>query len=321
MRALIHVSGSRTRAAIVAVTLEETRPLPGQWRTRLNMGGAWHILRRWPVFPAIVMATLIIFAVFAPLIAPHDPKQGGLQASSRPPMWLEGGSGTYPLGTDVQGRDLFSRVVYGARVSALIAGTVIAAGGIGGTVIGLLAGFRGGLVDELAMRAVDFVLAMPFLLVALVVVIAIGQSLTLIIILLILFSWDSFARVVRAETLQLKSAGYVDLARIAGASPMRIMFRHILPGLLGSVLVVASLRVGGLILTEATLSFLGVGVPPSVPAWGVMVADGRNYLATAWWISLVPGMAILTVVMGVNFLGDWLRDWFDPRLRQLDRAT
>lgn len=235
-------------------------------------------------------------------------------------MWLEGGRGTHPLGTDVQGRDLLSRVIFGARVSAMIAGTVIAAGGIGGTVIGLIAGYKGGLVDEIAMRAVDFVLAMPFILVALVVVIVFGQSLGLIIILLILFSWESFARVVRGETLQLKTANYVELARIAGASPFRIMFRHILPGLLGSVLVIASLRVGGLILTEATLSFLGVGVPASIPAWGVMVAEGRNYLDTAWWISLMPGLAIFLVVMGFNFLGDWLRDWFDPRLRQLGAA-
>jgi peptide/nickel transport system permease protein len=167
------------------------------------------------------------------------------------------------------------------------------------------------------MRAVDFTLAMPFLLVALVVVVVFGQSLELIIVLLILFGWDNFARVVRAETLTLRESDYVSYARIQGASQWRILFRHILPGVVGSVLVIGSLRVGSLILTESTLSFLGVGVPPDTPAWGIMASDGRQHLSRAWWIATMPGIAIFLVVMGFNFLGDWLRDWFDPRLRQL----
>ena len=277
----------------------------------------WGFMRRYPVIPIVILVLLVTCAVFAPLLSPHDPVRGNLRASGIPPVFMSGGTWEYPFGTDIQGRDILSRVIYGARVSTIIAGAVLLAGGIGGTLIGLIAGYRGGIVDQVAMRAVDFTLAMPFLLVALVVVIVFGQSLTLIIVLLILFGWDNFARVVRAETLALREADYVQIARIAGASELRVLFRHILPGVLGSVLVIGSLRVGALILTESTLSFLGVGVPPNTPAWGIMVADGRQHLGTAWWISTMPGGAIFLVVVGFNFLGDWLRDWFDPRLRQL----
>lgn len=277
----------------------------------------WGFMRRYPVVPVVILVLLVTCALLAPILSPHDPVRGNLRASGIPPVFMSGGTWEYPFGTDIQGRDILSRVIYGARVSTIIAGAVLLAGGIGGTLIGLIAGYRGGIVDQVAMRAVDFTLAMPFLLVALVVVIVFGQSLTLIIVLLILFGWDNFARVVRAETLALREADYVQIARIAGASELRVLFRHILPGVLGSVLVIGSLRVGALILTESTLSFLGVGVPPNTPAWGIMVADGRQHLGTAWWISTMPGGAIFLVVVGFNFLGDWLRDWFDPRLRQL----
>ncbi len=277
----------------------------------------WRGFRRYPVLPLAVLVILIVFAIFAPLLAPHDPKQGDLRDRNIPPIFMDGGSSDHVLGTDLQGRDILSRVIFGARISMIIATTVVLAGGVGGTLIGIVAGYRGGWLDELAMRTVDFTLALPFLLVALVVVIVLGQSLTLMIVLLILFGWDSYARQVRAEVLTLRDAEYVQIAQIQGASLVRIIFRHILPNLWGIILVVSSLRVGGLILTESTLSFLGVGVPPSTPAWGIMVADGRAYLDTAWWVSFMPGVAIFLVVMSFNFLGDWLRDYFDPRLRQL----
>ena len=217
---------------------------------------------------------------------------------------------------DSLGRDMLSRVIYGARIALMVAVSVIVAGGVSGTIIGMFAGYLGGLVDEVAMRIVDLLLAMPFLLVALTVVIVFGQSLTQMIILLIIFSWDNFARVVRAESLRIRRDAYVDAARIAGASNIRIVFRHILPGVFGVVLIVASLRVGQLILIEATLSFLGAGLPKTVPAWGVMVADGQDWITTAWWVAAVPGFMIFIVVMSFNFLGDWMRDFFDPRLRQ-----
>ena len=301
-------------ATYVPSPLDDTLPRNPVLRA-LRIGWSW--LRRYPVIPFLVLALMIICAVFAEQLSPHDPLRGNLRAAFKPPIFQEGGTWEYPLGTDHQGRDILSRLIYGARVSTIISTAVILAGGIGGTIIGLIAGYRGGWADQIAMRAVDFTLAMPFLLVALVVVVVFGQSLELIIVLLILFGWDNFARVVRAETLTLRESDYVSYARIQGASQARILFRHILPGVVGSVLVIGSLRVGSLILTESTLSFLGVGVPPDTPAWGIMASDGRQHLSRAWWIATLPGVAIFLVVMGFNFLGDWLRDWFDPRLRQL----
>ncbi len=301
-------------ATYVPSPLDDTLPRNPLLR-RLRIGWSW--LRRYPVVPFLILVLMVVCALFAEQLAPHDPVRGDILATKKPLIFMEGGTWTHPLGTDHQGRDILSRLIYGARVSTIISTAVILAGGIGGTIIGLIAGYRGGIVDQIAMRAVDFTLAMPFLLVALVVVVVFGQSLELIILLLILFGWDNFARVVRAETLTLRESDYVSYARIQGASQARIMFRHILPGVVGSVLVIGSLRVGSLILTESTLSFLGVGVPPDTPAWGIMASDGRQHLSNAWWISTMPGIAIFLVVMGFNFLGDWLRDWFDPRLRQL----
>lgn len=231
-------------------------------------------------------------------------------------MWYPEGSSKFILGTDALGRDVLSRVIFGARISLLIAAIVLTAGAIGGTMLGLVAGYYGGQIDEIAMRFVDLTLAIPFILIALVVVIVLGQSLAIIIALLVLFSWNGFARLVRGETLQIKTRDYVNMARVAGASTSRILFRHILLGVVNTVIVVATLRVGSLILTEATLSFLGVGVPPPTPAWGLMVSDGRQYISTAWWITFFPGVAILMTVLSMNFLGDWLRDRWDPRLRQ-----
>jgi peptide/nickel transport system permease protein len=199
-----------------------------------------------------------------------------------------------------------------------VAGIVLTAGGITGTALGILAGYTGGFWDEFIMRMVDLSYAIPFLLVAMVVAVVFGASLGLVLILLSLFSWPGFARQTRGLTLQLKNADYVASARIAGASPLRIAYRHILPGLLNIIVVLATLQVGGLILTESTLSFLGIGIPAPNPAWGSMVADGREYIASSWWVSVIPGMAIFLTVFAFNFLGDWLRDYFDPRLRQVN---
>ena len=190
-------------------------------------------------------------------------------------------------------------------------------GAIGGSVIGLISGYFAGQVDELLMRVVDLSLAIPFILVALTVLIVLGQSLTVIILLLIMFSWGGFARQVRAETLSLRTLDYIALAKVAGAGPLLILSKHILPGVINTIIVVSTLQVGSLILTESILSFLGVGIPAPTPAWGVMVADGRAYLDTAWWLALFPGLAIFLTVLAFNFLGDWLRDRFDPRLRQI----
>lgn len=277
----------------------------------------WRFFRTWPVFPLFILAVLISCALFAPLIAPHDPLVGDLRAPTVPPAWYPEGSTKYLIGTDTLGRDLLSRVIFGARISLIVASIVLGLGAVGGTLVGLVAGYYGGEVDEILMRLVDFTLAIPFILVALTVVIVLGQSLTVIIILLAIFGWGGFARQVRAETLSLRTRDYVALAKVAGASTRQILYRHIFPGVVNTIIVVATLRVGTLILTESILSFLGVGVPPPTPSWGSMVSDGRDYLDTAWWISFAPGMAIFLTVLGFNFLGDWVRDRFDPRLRQL----
>ncbi|TDI90494.1 MAG: ABC transporter permease [Chloroflexi bacterium] len=284
----------------------------------------WRFFRRYPILPLLIVIVIVIAAVFAPLLAPHDPLVGNLRHQDRPPFWqsespISGKEGltTFPLGTGALGRDILSRIIWGARFSMIIAGVVIVTGAVGGTILGMIAGYFGGLSDEALMRLVDLTLGVPFILVALATVVVFGASITLVISLLILFSWSGFARQVRAETLRLRTADYVLQAKIAGASPVRIITRHIMPGVTNTVLVIASLNIGQLILTEATLSFLGVGIPKPNPAWGSMVADGRDYIGTSYWMALFPGLAIFFVSFAFNFLGDWIRDRLDPMLRQL----
>ena len=230
----------------------------------------------------------------------------------------EGGKSRYLLGTDDLGRDILSRIIYGARISLIIAGVTLGIGGAIGTGLGLIAGYFGRLVDELLMRIVDIFLALPLVLVALVLVVAVGQSFFITTVVLVLFIWVRFARQVRGEVLQLKTMDYVSLAKVAGASTPRILFVHLFPGVVNTLIVVATLQVSIVILVESTLSFLGAGVPPPTPAWGSMVADGRDFLADAWWISTMPGVAILLTVLSLNLFGDWLRDRLDPKLRQLN---
>ena len=229
----------------------------------------------------------------------------------------EGGSSKYLLGTDDLGRDIMSRMIYGARISLIIAAVTLGIGGAIGTGLGLIAGYFGGLIDEILMRIVDIFLALPLVLVALVLVVAVGQSFFITTVVLVLFIWVRFARQIRGEVLQLKTMDYVALAKVAGASTPRILFVHLFPGVVNTLIVVATLQVSIVILVESTLSFLGAGVPPPTPAWGSMVADGRDFLADAWWISTMPGVAILLTVLSLNLFGDWLRDRLDPKLRQL----
>jgi peptide/nickel transport system permease protein len=232
-------------------------------------------------------------------------------------MWMDGGSIDHILGADQQGRDILSRIIHGARITLIIAGAALLIGGSVGVTLGMISGYYGGIIDEVIMRIIDVKLALPLILVALVVVITIGQSFPILVGILAINAWSGFARQVRAEALKVKEMEYVSLARIAGASDRRILIKHIFPGVLNTVIVIASLQVGGLILTEAILSFLGAGIPPPTPAWGSMVSEGRQYLGTAWWLSVFPGTAIFLTVFAFNFIGDWLRDQLDPNLRQL----
>ena len=299
-----------------------------QRRNLLSAG--WAFVRAWPILPGAIVALMVFTAVFAPLVAPSDSRKQSLADSRHPPVWFGNPelterdiargtekSGLYRLGADELGRDVLTRVVFGARLSLQIVAVALTSGVLVGTLLGLFAGYWGGWIDELIMRLVDFWLALPFILVALVVAIVWGQSLMIMLGLLALLAWSPFVRNIRAEVLTLKELDYVNMARVAGATGTRIMIRHLLPGVFNTIVVIATLRVGSLILAEASLSFLGVGIPPPTPAWGLMVAEGRQWLTTAWWISFFPGLAIFLVVMSLNFFGDWLRDKLDPRLRQV----
>ena len=281
--------------------------------------GSWTLrrFRRGPIIPLLILILFVIVGVGANWIAPHDPTQTNLRDRNQPPAWLEGGDSRYLMGTDHLGRDVYSRVIHGARISLIVASMVILVGNTIGVVIGLLSGWYGGWVDEFCMRLVDVKLAIPTILLALVLVLALGQTFILIVGVLAITIWPRIARNVRGEVLQIKTLDYVALARVAGASTPRILSVHIFPGVINTLIVLTTLEIGIVILLESTLSFLGAGVPPPTPAWGSMVAEGRGRIAVAWWISTIPGLAILTVVMAANLFGDWLRDVLDPRLRQL----
>ncbi len=303
--------------AAATITLQAPRKVLGVF------SGAWYLLRRWPIIPGVVMTILAIFAAFSPLIAPKDPLKQDLRTRNAPPIWdtqfYEENPTTsrHILGADYLGRDVLSRVIYGARMSLMIATIATIAGVTLGTLTGLASGYFGGLLDEIAMRLADIWFAVPFLLIALVVAITIGTSVATIMWLLAFATWVGMIRNIRAEVLSLKTRDYADLARVAGASNWRIMLRHILPGVISTIVVLATLRVGGLILAESGLSYLGAGIPANVPSWGRMISDGREYLSTAWWTSVFPGVGLFLTVMSMNFIGDWLRDRLDPRLRQV----
>ena len=278
---------------------------------------AWR-LRRLPLIPILVLIIFVISGLGANWIAPHNPERGDIRARNVPPAFMEGGSTKYLLGTDHLGRDVLSRVIFGARISLAVVAVTLALGAVIGVSAGMVAGFYGGWRDEVLMRIVDIKLAIPTILLALVLILALGQSFLIIVVILAIAVWPRFARNIRGEVLQLKTMDYVALAKVAGASTPRILVMHILPGVVNTLIILATLEVGIVILLESTLSFLGAGVPPPTPAWGSMVADGRDRLAVAWWISTMPGLAIMAVVLSMNLFGDWLRDKLDPRLRQLE---
>ena len=309
---------------------------------RITPGFLWYALRRWPIIPALIMVALIITGVFADQLAPYDEIEQDIRFRNSPPRIFNSNSeywesqdysqamfrapdsegkdpsNRFILGGDHVGRDVLSRIIHGARISLVVTSVALFSGLILGVTIGVISGYYGGIIDEILMRMVDIWYSVPFLLLAMVAVIIFEASLNLIIVLLILLAWSGYVRNLRGEVLSLKERDFVASARVAGASTFRIIFKHLLPGLVNTIFVIASLRVGQLILAEASLSFLGAGIPGPTPAWGVMIAEGREYVENAWWQTVFPGTAIFLVVLAFNFLGDWVRDRLDPRLRQLD---
>jgi peptide/nickel transport system permease protein len=274
--------------------------------------------RDFPLVPLLILGIIAFVAVFANLLAPHDPQVGSLSARFRPPCWLAGGSTKYLLGTDQLGRDVLSRLIFGARVSMVVGFTAVIFAGVVGTTLGIIAGYLGGWVDQVIMRIVDAWLALPALSFAIFLAAIVGPSEMNIVIILALVYWTRYARIVRGEVLSLKEREFVRLAVVAGCSKATIMWRHILPNVVNSAIVLASLMLGVVIIAEASLSFLGVGVPPPKPAWGVMLSDGKQGLMVGyWWLTVFPGVCIMLMVLSANLLGDWLRVKLDPQLRQL----
>jgi peptide/nickel transport system permease protein len=273
----------------------------------------WRNLRL--VVGAAVIALTVIVAVAAPLIAPYGPLDQAPELNNRPPLWRGDGGDLHILGTDPLGRDLLSRTMYGARVSLLIGATAVLLAGSIGVLLGLLAGFIGGVVEMVIMRLVDTLLAIPFVLLAIVSVALFGQDLVGLILILGFTGWLGYARIVRSVVLSLKEMPYVEAARAVGAGPTRLLLRHILPGVWTPVIVVATQQVGTMMIAESSLTFLGIGIPPTIPSWGAMIADGRAYVTLAPWVSIFPGLALTITVLAVYFFGDGLRDLLDPRMR------
>ena len=267
------------------------------------------------VLSAVVLCAVIVCGIAAPLIAPFDPLEQQFADVLKPPG-TQGEGGTYWLGTDPLGRDLLSRIIYGARISLLVGVLTVVVRGTLGVLIGLVGGYYGGKVDDLLMRIADIQLTLPFLIVAIAVLVVLGPGLGNLIIVLGLTGWVDFGRVVRSETLSLRQRDFVDAARASGASNAYIIRRHILPNTASVILVISTLQVASVIIAEASLSFLGLGVPALTPTWGKEISEGRDYAAIAWWLPTFPGVAIFATVLAINILGDWLRDRWDPRLRR-----
>jgi peptide/nickel transport system permease protein len=263
-----------------------------------------------------VIAAVVVVAAFAPALAPSDPVKNRLLDRLTPPMWAQGGSARHPLGTDTLGRDVLSRLLHGARISLIVGLAAVLVAGVVGVGLGLVAGYRGGWADDLLMRLGDIQLAFPVLLLGVAVIAVLGASLANMILVLGASGWVTYARIARGETLSLKERDFVAAARALGAPASHVVTRHLLPNVLPSLMVVTTFSVARTIIAEASLSFLGLGLPPPAPSWGAMLDEGRNYITTGWWLALFPGLAILLLVLAINLCGDWLRDALDPRMEK-----
>jgi peptide/nickel transport system permease protein len=292
--------------AMTSATVPALDPLVGSARRHLSFRA---------VFGIAVLVLMSGAALLAPQIAPWDPGRQMLMKRLRPPAWEARGLREHPLGTDHLGRDILSRILYGGRISLGVGLSAVTLSALIGVTLGLLAGFHGGRTDAVIMRVVDVFLAVPYILLAMGVVFALGPSLLNVILVMAVTRWVQFARIVRADVLSIREREFVSGARARGNRGLRLLIHHVLPNALTPIIVVATLELAFMIIYESALSFLGLGVQPPTPTWGWMLSDGRNYLATAWWLATFPGLAIMLTVLAVNLLGDWLRDTLDPRLK------
>jgi len=302
--------------------MRKERPAIYWWRLRVrlwrrNTGSLLSELARRPLAltGGVVLVLFIAMALFAPHIAPHDAVRGDLRARLTPPAWLEGGDWRYPLGTDAQGRDLLSRIIHGSRVSLAVGFLAVSISALVGTTLGAVTGYFRGRTDAIISRLADLLLAFPFLIFAIGVMAFLGPGFSNLIIALTFKDWVEYLRLVRGEVLVQKEQEYVEAARVSGQSEPAIIATEILPNIIQSVFVLGTLRMGHLIIMEASLSFLGLGLPARIPAWGSMVAAGRDHMLSAWWVSTIPGIAIVILVLAINLFGEGLRDILDPRLR------
>jgi peptide/nickel transport system permease protein len=302
--------------------IEQTRapsPVVAPREISVVGGRVLRLVRDLPLVPLAILVPFVLMAIFANFITPYDPTEPIPGAKIfEPPFWMAGGSTHTPLGTDFQSRDVLSRLIFGARVSLIVGvtGTIVA--GSLGTALGIISGYLGGWIDQVIMRITDAWLALPALVFAIFLATVVGPSMWNIVIILGLVYWTRYTRVIRGEVLSLREREFVKLAEIAGGSQTRIILRHILPNVMNSAMVLASLTIGVVIIAEASLSFLGIGVPAPQPAWGSMLSDGRSMLMVGdWWLTVFPGVCILLVVLATQLLGDWLRIRLDPQLRNL----
>jgi ABC-type dipeptide/oligopeptide/nickel transport system permease subunit len=293
------------------------RPYDEMEQFKLSEGRRlWRKFLRNPIGMAggVILLIVLVGAVFAEYIAPHEPNKQRLMARFKPPFWAEGGSMTYPLGTDNVGRDIWSRIIHGSRISLIVGVCAVGVSMAIGVTLGLNSGFWGGRVDAIIMALVDIMLAFPQLILAFAMVAVLGPGIGNIILVLGITGWERYARVVRAEVLALREREFVQAARAVGVSNLNIVFGHIMPNTLSSVIVMATLQTAQAILAEAALSFLGLGTGRTYPSWGQMISLGRDYMSIAWWLSTFPGLAILLTVLAINLVGDRVRDVLDPRV-------
>jgi len=274
------------------------------------------MLRTAPIFPSVILLLMIVAAIFAPFMSPHDPAAIDLELKLMPPFWQEGGTSAYLLGTDSLGRDVLSRLIWGARVSVIVGLLAIVFAGALGSVLGMVAAYFGGKVDAIIMRIADIQMSVPALVLALILSAVLMPGLKTVIIVIGIVYWTWYARIIRGEVLSIKERDFIALAKVAGCSRIRILFAHILPNIVNTLIVLSTLQLGSVIIYEASLSFMGLGVQPPSTSWGLMLSDGRGYMTVAWWLMTFPGIAIMLVVLASNLLGDWLRDLLDPKRRQ-----